>query len=214
VREQLRSAFCRWGRPARFRVDNGAPWGSWGDFPTALALWAIGLGIEMHWNRPRTPQENGVVERSQGTSCRWCEPWTCPRPEELQERLERMDQLHRETYPFRDGRSRMAAYPGLAHSGRPYQREHEEPLWEWSRVAAHLSLYVVTRRVDSAGQISLYDRGHYVGKMHEGKTVFVMYDPDLSEWVISDNEGRQLRRRPAEQLTRERVMALKVKGRL
>ena len=49
--------------PVRFRVDNGWPWGSRGDFPTELALWMIGLGIGMHWNNPHRPQENGVVER-------------------------------------------------------------------------------------------------------------------------------------------------------
>ena len=73
-------AFGRWGLPGRFRVDNGWPWGALGDFPTELALWLIGLGVGMHWNNARRPQENGVVERSQGTSARWCEPWTCRDP--------------------------------------------------------------------------------------------------------------------------------------
>ena len=84
MREQLRRAFARWGLPGRLRVDNGVPWGSWGDFPTDLSLWVIGLGVAVHWNNPRSPRENGVVERSQGTSDRWCEPWTCDSPEELQ----------------------------------------------------------------------------------------------------------------------------------
>ena len=121
VREQLRLAFARWGLPRRLRVDNGAPWGSTGDFPTELALWVIGLGVEMHWNAPRSPQENGVVERSQGTSNRWGEPWTCDTPTELQWRPDRMDRLHRESYPYQQRLSRMAFFPGLAHSGRPYE---------------------------------------------------------------------------------------------
>ena len=74
-------------------MDNGAPWGSTGDFPTELSLWLIGLGVEMHWDSPGSPQENGVVERSQGTSGRWCEPRTCATAEELQARLDRMDRL-------------------------------------------------------------------------------------------------------------------------
>ena len=101
----MRQAFARWGLPSRLRVDNGAPWGSWGDFPTALALWVIGLGVDVHWNNPRSPQENGVVERSQGTSNRWGEPWTCHTTAELQRRLDRMDRLHRESYPYRTVRS-------------------------------------------------------------------------------------------------------------
>ena len=210
VREQLRLAFACWGLPRHLRVDNGAPWGSTGDFPTELSLWLIGLGIEMHWNAPRRPAENGVVERSQGTSNRWCEPWTCATAEELQARLDRMDRLHREVYPYREGLSRMTYFPGLAHSGRPYARDAEERLWEWSRVAEHLSSYVLVRRVDRSGLVSLYNRGRYVGKIHQGKDVYVMYDPVSNEWFFTDLEGRQLRRQPAEELSRERVMDLEV----
>jgi hypothetical protein len=79
-------------------------------------------------------------------------------------------------------------------------------------VAEPLSTYVVMRQVDRGGSVSLYDKSHYVGKMHQGKVVFVMYDPDLNEWMISDREGRQLRRRPADQLSRERVMDLNIRG--
>lgn len=210
VQEQLRLAFARWGLPNRVRVDNGAPWGSTGDFPTELSLWLIGLGIEMHWNSPRSPQQNGVVERSQGTSNRWCEPRTCATAQELQERLDRMDKLHRELYPYRDRLSRMAYFPGLQHSGRPYGRGSEPALWEWSRVTEHLSTYVLTRSVDRSGLVSLYNRGRYVGKIHYGKKVYVMYDPQRNEWFFTDIEGRQLRRQPAEELTRERVMNLNV----
>jgi transposase InsO family protein len=155
VREQVRLAFGRWGLPGRFRVDNGVPWGSWGEFPTDLSLWLIGLGVAMHWNNPRSPQENGVVERSQGTSNRWCEPWACPTPAELQERLEWTDRLYRENYPYRERMSRMAFFPGLRHSGRPYDPAREPTLWKWSRVADQLAARVVFRRVDQSGQVSL-----------------------------------------------------------
>jgi hypothetical protein len=210
VREQLRLAFTRWGLPNRIRVDDGAPWGSTGEFPTELSLWLIGLGIEMHWNSPRSPQENGVIERSQGTSNRWCEPQTCATAEELQARLDRMDRLHREAYPYRERLSRMAYYSGLKHSGRSYARESEEMLWKWSRVTEHLSTYVLIRRVDRSGLVSLYNRGRYVGKIHQGKDVYVMYDPERNEWLFADREGRQLNRQPAGELSQERVMNLNV----
>jgi hypothetical protein len=44
VQDALRRVFARWGRPDRVRVDNGPPWGSREDLPTAFALWLIGLG--------------------------------------------------------------------------------------------------------------------------------------------------------------------------
>jgi hypothetical protein len=200
----------RWGLPVRFRVDNGPPWGSRGDSPTAPALWVIGLGVGMHWNHPRSPAENGVVERPQGTSNRWCEPRTCATPEELQARLERMDRLYREDYRDRERKGRMGFYPGLGHSGRPDDPALEPKVWEWSRVAEHLSTYVVTRRVNRSGMVSLYDTSHYVGRMHQGETVFVMYDPGLNDWVFSARDGRQLRRLPAVQMSQERVMALNI----
>ncbi len=77
----LREAFERWGRPARIRVDNGMPLGSKGDLPTDLGPWLAALGVEVVPNPPRRPQDNGVVERSQGTGKRWAEPHrAAPRP--------------------------------------------------------------------------------------------------------------------------------------
>jgi hypothetical protein len=210
---ELRRAFVRWGLPRYLRVDNGTPWGSRGDFPTDLSLWVLGLGVEMHWNNPRSPEENGVVERSQGTSNRWCEPWTCATPEELQERLERMDRLYRESYPYQDRLSRMAFFPGLSHSGRPYDPTLESEFWQWSRVAEHLANCVVTRQVDSAGHVSLYNRCRYVGRIHRGKRVYVMYDPNRNEWVFANRDGHQLRSMPAEELSLQNVMDLKVSHR-
>jgi hypothetical protein len=210
VRAAVRRAFDRWGLPGRLRVDNGVPWGSWGDFPTDLALWVLGLGVGMHWNHPRSPQENGVVERSQGTSNRWCEPWTCGSPEELQERLDRADRLYRESYPYRDGLSRKAFFAGLSCSGRPYESAREPEIWQRSRVADHLATYAVRRRVDKKGQVSLYNRGHYLGQIHSGKQVYVMHDPNRNEWLFADRDGRQLRTIPAEELSPERIMNLEV----
>jgi hypothetical protein len=82
VQAQLRQAFERWGLPGGLCVDNGKPWGSWSDLPTALALWLLGLGIALHWNPPRRPWKNGVVEHSQETapgSCKgsWTKPTGC-----------------------------------------------------------------------------------------------------------------------------------------
>lgn len=170
----------------------------------------IGLGIGVHWNNPCRPQENGVVERSQGTSNGWCEPWTCRSPEELQERLDRADRLYRESYPYQNRLSRAAYFVGLGHSGRPYDPAQEPTLWEWLRVAEHLAAYVVTRRVDSKGQVSLYNRGHYVGQIHRGKEVYVMYDPNRGEWVFADRDGHQLRSLSADFLSPRSVMELDV----
>src|SRR5436309_2945271 len=77
VQAELRCVFARWGRPRVFRVANGGPWGSAGDLPPDWAWWLLGVAIDLHWNDPHTPPQNGVVERSQGTSKRWAEPGQC-----------------------------------------------------------------------------------------------------------------------------------------
>jgi hypothetical protein len=209
----LRQAFTRWGRPERLRVDNGAPWGSAGDLPTDLALWLIGLGVAVDWNPPRRPQDNGVVERSQGTAKRWAEPSACASAAELQRRLEEMDDVQRRESPSVRGRSRLEASPKLAPSGRAYSRAWERKDWSLAAVTAQLAGDAVRRRVDRCGWVSLYNRNHYVGVIHRGKDVFIMFDPECLEWIIADTEGRQLRRQPADEICRERIIGLTVTNR-
>jgi hypothetical protein len=207
---QLRLAFARWGRPERLRVDNGAPWGTRGDLPTDLELWLLGLEVGVAPNPPRRPQDNGVVERSQGTGKRWGEPWTCDTPEELQARFDVLDEIQRREYPSIGGRSRCEAFPGLVHSGRAYTPEWEGGHWELERVAAALANYAVRRRADASGTISLYNRRHYIGKLNKHKTVYVMFDPGTYDWVVADHEGRQLSRKPAMHINREDIVNLAV----
>lgn len=211
VQKALRTMFSEWGLPRRFRIDNGSPWGSSGDLPPDLALWILGLGVKMHWNRPNQPQENGVVERSQGTAKRWADPAACLSVEALQQELDRMDRIQREAYPAIDGNiSRKQAWPTLAHSGRQYTRAWERRHWDLRRVLHHLSGYAVPRRVDKAGRVTLYNRPHYLGSIHRGQFVHVMLDPDECKWVFADDEGRQLGRLAATYLTKLAISNLTV----
>jgi hypothetical protein len=210
VQAVLRQAFRRWGRPRTFRVDNGGPWGSAGDLPPDLALWLLGLDIDMHWNDPHAPVQNGVVERSQGTGKRWAEPGQCATVAELQQRLQKMDAIQRAVYPSIQGQSRTQAFPSLRHSGRRYSQAWERREWNHQRVLQHLAGYAMPRRVDKNGDVSLYHRPHYVGCMHRGKIVHVMVDPQRTEWLFVDGQGRQLRSQPATELTAERIRSLTV----
>jgi len=210
IQDGLRAAFRRWGLPGRLRVDNGYPWGSSGDFPPEMALWLIGLGIDMEWVPPACPRHNGVVERAQGTGQNWFEPETCSDPEQLQRRCDELDRRQRERYPYRDGRSRWEVYPTLRHSGRKYSRRRERSDWEVSRVHEAVAQLVVKRQVDCNGSVSVYHRSRYVGKPHIGKQVYVSLDPTGPTWVIADEAGRQLRTHAADELAAERVRGLSV----
>jgi hypothetical protein len=210
IQDGLRQVFRRWGLPGRLRADNGYPWGCSSDLPPELALWLIGLGIDLHWIPPGCPQQNGVVERGQQTGQNWCEPQTCDGPGQLQTRCDDMDRRQRERYPYRDGRSRWDVYPGLAHSGRPYSQRRERSQWDVTRVWQTLAQWVVPRQVDCTGSVSLYHRGRYVGKPYIGTRVYVSLDPTGPTWVIADQSGRQLRTHTADELTAERIRSLSV----
>ena len=213
MQERLRAAFARWGLPRCLRVDNGKPWGSWSDLPPALALWLIGLGITVVWNDPCRPQQNGVVERSQGTAKRWAEPQACPTAAHLQARLDADDVLQRERYPVARGRSRWELFPGLAHSGRRYRAAGEARAWSLGRVADHLAEYALPRRVDCQGKVSVYNRNVYVGVVHKGQQVWVQFDSEQRHWLISDSAGQQLRSVPAPEISAASIRSLRLAGR-
>jgi hypothetical protein len=196
VQAELRNCFARWGRPITLQFDNGNPWGSWGDLPTPLALWLIGLGLEVRWIPPRTPQDNGVVERSQAVAFNWAEPDRCRSPEELQQRLDAEDHVQRAGYPHSGFESRLKAYPGLVHSGRPYSAAWEQAHWSWDAVCSYLAGVMVPRRVDRCGKIGLYHDKLYVGIINRGKDVVVQFEAGTQQWVISDPGGVELCQRP------------------
>lgn len=212
VQQALRAAFARWGLPRRLRVDNGKPWGSWSDLPPVLALWLIGLGIDLLWNDPRRPQQNGVVERSQGTGKRWAEPQACQSVAELQLRLDEDDQLQRERYPLVQGQSRWQLFPALAHRDRPYRVAGEARVWSLAQVRAHLAEYAVPRRVDCQGKVSVYNRNLYVGVVHKGQQIWLQFDPEESHWLLSDRAGRQLRSVPAPEISTGSIRSLRLAG--
>jgi hypothetical protein len=210
IQEHFRETFCRWGLPERLRSDNGYPWGSTGDFPPELALWVIGLGVQMVWIPPGCPQENGVVERAQGTGQNWAEPRSCRNVAELQRRCDEMDRRQRERYPYREGRSRWEVYPGLQHSGRTYSRRWEERNWDLSRVLDLVAGQVVKRHVDASGSVSLYHRTRYVGKPQIGKNIYVSLDPTGPTWVFADEDGNEVRTHSADELSAQRIRGLSV----
>ena len=213
VQARLRRVFRRWGRPWRFRLDNGIPWGAMVDLPTELTLWLLGLDIGITFNPPRRPQDNGVIERSQGTGKRWAEPGACASAAELQRRLQEMDVIQREEYPSLQGRSRLAVYPGLKHSGREYSRRWERRHWRLDLVLEHLAGLAVPRQVDASGSVSIYNKTYYVGGRYTGQTVYVSVDPLRREWLFRDTQGNHVRTQPAQQLCQERIMHLKVSDR-
>lgn len=206
----MRQTFVTWGRPGALRVDNGTPWGSQGDLPTDLVLWLAGLGVVVHANPPRRPQDNGTVERSQGTGKRWGDPARVTSAPELQTVMDHMDRLQREQYPHRQGASRLVVHPGLVHSGREYEPSWEQRHWTVAPAHALLASFVVARQVDKCGAVSVYHRNRYVGKAYAGQAAFVGFDPQQQRWLFFDNEGHLLNHHEAPEVDPERICSLNV----
>lgn len=210
VQTQFRQVFTRWGRPERLRLDNGNPWGNWNDLPTALALWLVGLGIDLIFNPPRQPQYNGVVEKSQDTGQRWCEPAACHTAGQLQARLDEMDYLQRQEYPSLQGRSRVEVFPELQQRPRPYTAAWEKRAWDLQRAQEYLAGFVGIRQATKQGQVSIYARRVSVGAGHRGKPVVVQYDANEQVWLLCETGGRLLREVAAPEICRERILALDI----
>lgn len=206
----FRRIFTRWGLPQRMRVDNGHPWGSANDLPTALALWLIGLGIDLIWNPPHQPWCNPKVERCNGVTQQWVEPHACADRTTLEQQLDWAARTQRQEYPSIKGRPRLEAYPQLLHSERPYRIEDEPLLWDLSRVDAFLAQGVWYRRADRYGLISLYNRNKCLGKSYHGQEVVVRFDRESRHWVVSDLQGEVIARFLAAELSRERILKLEV----
>ena len=159
----------------------------------ALALWLVGLGIDLIFNPPRQPQYNGVVEKSQDTGQRWCEPHTCHSAQELQARLDEMDRLQRQEYPSLQGRSRTQVFPELLQTPRPYTEAWERSAWDLRRAQEYLAGFVAVRQATKQGQVSIYARRVSVGARHRGQPVVVQYAVDDQVWLLWDLAGQLLR---------------------
>ncbi len=201
--------FQQWGRPQRIRVDNGGPWATWADVPTALALWWVGLGIQPVWNRAYRPTDNARVERCHGVLQAWAEPATCADLPAWQARLDWACQTQRDVYPAVAGQSRAATFPALRENPRPSHAGEPEP-FEVARVWQYLAPGRYPRRVSKIGQITLYGQPYAVGRARAGTQVWVRLDAETGTWVIQDEHGAELRRHPAAQLTRARILQLEV----
>jgi hypothetical protein len=178
--------------------------------PPALALWLIGLGVALEWIDPGQPRQNPHIERGNGVTQRWAEPASCATRSQLQYRLHKECAVQRERYPAVAGRPRLQAYPGLRHSGRPYRVADERRSWDLARVDHFLAGLTLYRRANARGAIWIYGVPRTLGRAHGGEEMRVRFDPSDRQWVVTDLEDRELRRFPAPELSRARILALDV----
>lgn len=101
---------------------------------------------------------------------------------------------------------------------RNYSRAWEDQHWDWELVLQELGNYAAKRRIDGSGKIGVYGRKLYVGvaiakALKEEKKeplVYLQFDPERTEWIVSAEDGRQLHRTPAEWVTPSNVRHLQL----
>jgi transposase InsO family protein len=196
LQQELISIFKIRGIPDWIKVDNGRPFGDPQlELIPPLALWLIGLGIKVIWNRPATPQDNGVVERSQGVMSNWTDFARCKNVDELQVRLRKEADFHNLHFPIRrkGNKTRIELFPKLMHTGRDWN-PHDFKL---NRVLIFLAKAQWERKVTSNGQISIYGQRFSVGMKYKHQRVSLKLNPRNNHWNIFDDSGYLIKKQPA-----------------
>jgi hypothetical protein len=209
VQKALCQSFEQWGLPQAIKVDNGKPLGDprHSCIPV-LALWLIGLGIDVIWNPPRPPRANAKVERMQGTTSRWVEIEKCFSYEHLQRNLDKAAWLQREKYELRRlaGQSRKELYPQLWTNSRRYDREG----FDSSRVYGYLSAVVFARKVNKKGSFNFYGQSVYLGHGYRNHTISLSYDASQHCFTINDANNTIIACLKADNFSRENIINLSV----
>jgi len=201
VQEALRLAFREWGLPERIQTDKELVFeGHPADlYPSSFQQWLVGLDIEFERTRPGRPQDQGRVERGHRTL--W--NFVCSQEERqdiahFQSALTANRHLYNSKFPSRakgcDGQPPLKAHPEALLPSRPYRPEEEWHLFSLVRVAHLLAQKELTRKVNTAGQISLGNRLYYLGKGHAGKHVRLRFDPATYTWVVFTQDGQEIKR--------------------
>lgn len=208
MREHLRQCFERWGLPKAIRVDNGTPWATQSDIPSALALWLVGLGVKVLLNRPRHSTDNGIVERGHGVLANWVEAHNSPHQQDLQQRLDWARRMQCERYPAIQGQNRLQAFPKLLCNPRTYSRAHEAARWDIQRVYDFIAKFTWTRRVDKVGRVSLFSTAYTVGRTYAKQDVYIQFDRHTHQWLFKTEQGKLLKRYLSREITPERIQNL------
>lgn len=190
------TVFKNHGVPEWIKVDNGRPFGDPQlELIPALALWLIGLGINVLWNRPAKPQDNAIVERSQGVMGRWTEYQKCSSASHLQMRLWKEAEFHNLYFPIRrkSGLTRRELFPRLYHSGKQWNPAN----FDLQRVLNFLAPAVWERKASKNGQFWIYGQRLNAGVKYKHQKLSIKLDPKTNQWRIFNLAGELIMSKPS-----------------
>lgn len=210
VKSSIQAALECWGCPECIRVDNGLPWGTNSDVPSALALWLVGLGIEVIYGRPRQSTDNALVERCHGVLAHWVEPEKQADFKSFQERLNWAAWTQRERYRSAHHRTRAEVYPELFENLCSYRRQQEREIWDIKRVAFFLSQYRFKRKVEKNGRFNLMANTYSVGRQYARQELSIRLKASTQEWIVEDDYGCTIACFDSKELDYEKISQLQL----
>ena len=206
--------FEQWGLPKVIRFDNGKPWAHpQSGVPTSLALWLVGLGIQLVFGRPRQSTDNAVVERSHGVLDAWVEPQQCADQAHFAQQVNKFVHIQREVYPSCDGRSRQEAYPELLMPERLYNPQQDSQIWQCQLVLDYVAQFRFTRTVEKIGRISHFMREYSVGRAYAAQQVTIYLQVETVQWVVEDRYGEIIAHFDADQFDYLTIANMNLKAR-
>lgn len=210
AKEAVEQAIRTKGMPKKMRFDNGYPFANTSDryLPTALALWLVSIGIEVLFNAPRSPQQNGCVECTQRISARWADPASRVDAKDLQAALEQVahDHLHVLRQRAKGDKTRSEQYPDLT----PKSMHDHPPSIDPQRAKDFLSKFKWARQVYTNGRLSIFASTVVVGKAYAKQIVGVHYDQFAGQWVLSTTNGKEVMRLTGPDLSVDAIQNLTV----
>lgn len=195
MQNYLRHCFAKWGIPKSIRVDNGKPLGD----PQRkripeLALWLIGLGISVIFNRPRKPTDNAKVERMQRTTQNWADIKNAPNGETLQSQLNDAIIIQRKFFKVRrlGGKTRLEVFPQILNNERTYINDinFEKQIFDIQKVYQAIAKWQFIRQLSKTGQFSLYKQVYYIDYKKAKTYVVIKLNAEHLNWEISDTNGK------------------------
>lgn len=207
VQQDCRIAFSQWGLPDAIQTDRASIFLDKDPtpYPTRLALWWVGLGIEPRLIPRHTPQRNGTVERSHRTlDERTLSQQQFNGVDHLQRQVDAdWDELNAEC-PSRakgcGGQPPLVAHPELLIPRRPYRPEWETALFDLTRVEAYLTQLSWARLVSQVGQVSLGGYRYGLGVAWAGQTVTIHFEPSSHQFVFTQLRPERKRGLPQPEL--------------
>jgi len=146
------------------------------------------------WNKPRTPQQNAKVERSQGVLGNWTEYRKCKNAWELQLRLWKEADFHNSHFPIsrKKYKKRIELFPNLQYTGKEWNPRN----FQLQRVLDFLSKESWERKVSKLGQVSIQGKRYSVGAIYKEQMVNCKLCAVNNHWLFFDSKGNLIKRVP------------------